>query len=74
MSRTVSLPDDVYRQAVELAESEHVSVEDFISAAVSEQLAARRYLRHRAALANRERFLAALDQVPDVEPEDYDRL
>jgi hypothetical protein len=74
MSHVVSLPEDVYRKAAELAAREHMSVEDFISAALSEQLAAREYLARRAARASEEKFRAALDKVPDVEPEEYDRL
>jgi hypothetical protein len=74
MSHVVSLPEDVYRKAAELAAREHLSLEEFVSAALSEQLAAREYLARRAARASEENFRAALDLVPDVEPEEYDRL
>jgi hypothetical protein len=39
-----------------------------------EQLAACERLKEQAARGSRDRFLAALDKVPEVEPEDYDRL
>ena len=74
MSHSVSLPDDLYQRAAESAASEHMSLDDFVSAALSEQLAARDYLARRAARASEEKFRAALVRVPDVEPEDYDRL
>ena len=74
MSRTVSLPEEILRQAEELAEREHVSVEELVSAALSEQFAGAEYLRRRSERANVERFRAALDQIPDAEPEPYDRL
>jgi hypothetical protein len=74
MSHVVSLPEDVYRKAAELAAREHLTLEEFVSAALSEQLAAREYLARRAARASEEKFRAALDRVPDVEPEEYDRL
>jgi hypothetical protein len=34
----------------------------------------REYLQRRAKRADRERFQAALDQIPDVEPDQADRL
>ena len=74
MSHFVSISDDVYQKAAELAANQHMSLEDFVSAALSEQLAARDYLELRAARASDARFRAALDRVPDVEPEEYDRL
>jgi Arc/MetJ-type ribon-helix-helix transcriptional regulator len=39
----------------------------------AEQSAAWERLQRRAARGDRERFLAVMDQVPDVEPKDYDR-
>ncbi|MGH9626844.1 MAG: toxin-antitoxin system HicB family antitoxin, partial [Bryobacteraceae bacterium] len=71
MSYVVSLPDDVYRKAAELAAREHMPVDEFVSAALSEQLAAREYLARRAARASEEKFRAALDHVSDAEPEEY---
>ena len=74
MSHSVSLPDDLYKRAAESAAIEHMSLDDFVSAALSEQLAARDYLKLRAERASEAKFRAALDHVPDVEPDDYDRL
>jgi hypothetical protein len=73
MSKAVPLPERLYRKAAEAARKERVSVEKFVTSALSEQLAAREYLQKRAARASRERFLAALDQVPDVEPAGADK-
>lgn len=74
MSKTVLLPDDIYDKAAELAQADRVSINDFVSAALADQLAAKEYLRQRASRATRERFLDALDRIPDVEPEDFDQL
>jgi hypothetical protein len=74
MSRTISLPEEILLQAEELAAREHVSVEELVSAALSEQFAGAEYLRRRAERASVERFRAALDQIPDAEPEPHDRL
>ena len=74
MSKNVAVPEDLYAKAVELAEQEHVSVEQFVSSALADQLAGRQYLEARAQRATRDNFLKALEHVPDVEPEENDRL
>ena len=74
MSKSVVLPDDIYEKAAELAQAAEVSIDDFVSAALADQLAAREYLCERASRATQDKFLAALDRIPDVEPDDYDRL
>ena len=74
MNRTISLPDELLKKAEELAARERLPVEDFLSARLSEQFAGLEYLKQRADRANAEKFKAALDRIPDVEPEEYDRF
>ena len=74
MTFAVNIPEELYRQAREIAESQHLSVDEVISSAFAEQLVARERLKRRAARGNRESFLRVLDKVPDVEPEDCDRI
>ena len=74
MSKSISLPDDMLQKAAELAAQEHMSLEEFVSAALSQQFAGREYLKARTARASSERFQAAMGQIPDVEPEEHDRL
>ena len=74
MTVSVNISEELYRQAREIAESQHLSVDDVISSAFAEQLAAWERLKQRAARGSREHFLAVLDKVPDVEPEEYDRI
>lgn len=74
MTVSINIPEELYRQAREIAESQHLSVDDVVSSAFAEHLAAWERLKHRAARGNRESFLAVLDKVPDVEPEEYDRI
>jgi hypothetical protein len=74
MSRSISLPEEIVRLAEELAARQHISVEEFVSAALSEQFAGSEYLRRRGERATVEKFRAALDQIPDIEPEPHDRL
>jgi hypothetical protein len=74
MTRTISLPEDLLRKAEELAALERLSVEEFLSAQLSEQFAGLEYLKQRAERASVERFQAALRHIPDAEPEESDRL
>ena len=74
MSISVNIPDDLYRQAREIANAQHLSVDEVISLAFAEQLAALKRLKQRAARGRQDAFVKVLDKVPDVEPEEYDRL
>ena len=74
MTRTVELPEDLIGRAEELAAGEQLSVEEFLSTQLSEQLSGLEYLKTCAARASRAKFEAALQHIPDVEPDEYDRL
>ena len=67
-------PEEVYQKAVEIAEAQHVPVDEVFAAAFAEQLAAWDRLKQKAGAGSRDKFLAVLDKVPDVDPEEYDRL
>lgn len=74
---SLRLPDSLHRRVRELAQQEGISINQFISTAVAEKLAVLMtvdYLEERAGRGNRERFLAVLNKVPDVEPEPGDEL
>jgi hypothetical protein len=74
MSVSVSVPEELYAKAEALAASRKVSVDEVFAAAFVEQLAAWERLQRRAERADKEKFLAVLNKVPDVEPEELDRL
>jgi hypothetical protein len=74
VSRTISLPDEILHKAEEFAAREQMSLEELVTAALSEKFAGAEYLRRRGERASAERFRAALDQIPDAEPEPWDRL
>ena len=74
MTVSVNIPEDLYQQAREIADSQHLSVDDVILSAFKEQLAGWERLKQRAARGRLDEFLKVLDKVPDVEPEEYDRL
>ena len=74
---SVQLPNSLHTHLQELAEREGISVEQFIATAVAEKMAAlmtESYLAERAQRGSRAKYEAVLAQVPDVEPEEYDRL
>ena len=72
----IMLPEDVERKVSELAESQHITIEELMTMALMEKLSTIRdpYLEERAKLGQREDFDAFLAQVPDVPPDDYDKL
>jgi hypothetical protein len=59
MNQTISLPEGLLKKAEELAAFEHLSVEQFLSAKLSEQFAGLDYLRQRAERPSDEKFRAA---------------
>ena len=73
MSVSVSVPEDLYKKAVEIANTLQVPVDEVFASAFAEQLAASNRLRQRADRGSRERFLAVLDKVADAEVEESDR-
>ncbi|MDI6402528.1 toxin-antitoxin system HicB family antitoxin [Balneolaceae bacterium ANBcel3] len=74
---SVRLPESVHKKLKDLAKKEGVSMNQFISLAVSEKLSVLLtvdYLKERAKKGNRKDFEDIMSQIPDAEPEDYDRL
>ena len=72
----VRLPDSLHKNLQSVADREGVSIDQFVSTSVAEKMSALMtldYLTERAAKANREQYLAALSEVPDVEPDDFDK-
>jgi hypothetical protein len=57
-----------------LAAQQQVSVERIVAAALAEQLSGWTRVERMAKSGSHERFLAALDKVPAVEPAPEDRL
>ena len=74
MSVSINIPEELYREAKAIADAQHISVDDVIVSAFTEQLAAWERLKQRAARGRKEGFLKVLKKVPDVAPEDYDRI
>ena len=74
---SLRLPEALRKYAKELARKEGVSMNQLIATALAEKmssLSTETYLEERARRGSRKKFEQALAKVPDVEPEEYDRL
>ena len=74
---SLRLPDYLHNSMRELAKREGVSINQLITLAVAEKMSAlmtEEYLEKRAKRGSRAKYEAVLAKVPDVEPEEYDRL
>lgn len=73
----VNIPESLRRRAQSLAQDDGVPLDQSIATALAEKVAvldADSYIRERAARGSREKFDRVLSKVPDVEPEEHDRL
>ncbi len=74
---SLRLPDSLHRKIKEFAKSEGISINQFITSAISEKISAfatKEYLEQRVTRADRKKFKEAISNIPDVEPEEYDKL
>jgi len=74
---SLRIPSSLHQELRVLARREGISINQIVSAAVGEKVASLKtldYLRERARRGSRGRFEEVLAKVPDVEPEDFDRL
>ena len=74
---SLRLPESLHKQVKELAREEGISINQFVATAVAEKMSAlltEEYLNVRARRGSRERYEAALAAVPDVEPDEWDKL
>ena len=73
----LKIPDSLHARVRELAKQDNVSINQFITLALAEKisvLGTETYLADRAKRGSRRKVEAALAQVPDVEPDEVDRL
>ena len=71
------IPDSILRQAQSFAERENISLEQVISLCLAHSLGvwtAESLISERAKHGSREKFLEFMSKVPDVAPEEHDRL
>lgn len=74
---SLRLPNSIHDRARVLSKRDRVSINQFVATAVAEKISAietEDYLAKRAKRASREKFEAALAQVPDREPDTHDKF
>jgi hypothetical protein len=74
---SLRLPESLHKSARELAKKENISINQLVTLALAEKVAAlgaQDYLEKRAKRASEAKFDAAMDKVADVEPPEFDRL
>ncbi|GAA6617434.1 hypothetical protein [Scytonema sp. NUACC26] len=73
----VQIPDSLYKQIETLATKENISLEQLVAIALSAQVSAwmtKDYIEEKAKRGSWDKFQQVLNKVPDVEPEDYDKI
>ena len=74
---SIRIPESLHKKLRELSQQESVSINQLINSALAEKVSAlltEEYLEARAARASRSKFEKALSKVPDIEPEEQDKL
>ena len=72
----ITVPEDVERKVGRVTRRQHISMEEFMTMALMEKLSTipDPELQRRAKRASRKGFEAFLALVPDVPPDDFDKL
>ncbi len=73
---SVRLPDSLHNELRKLSKKDHISINQFITTALSEKITALEtelYLKKRAEKGNRIDYLKVLKKVQNNEPEEYDK-
>ena len=74
---SLRLSESLHKQARELADKEHLSINQLIATALAEKLSAlltREYLRERSERGNRRKFKRVLAKIRDQQPDGKDAL
>jgi hypothetical protein len=74
MNLTISVSEELYRRAAEVAAAENVSVEELFATAFEERVLEFERLKDRATTGSYEKFREVMSKVPPAEPAEYDRL
>lgn len=74
---SLRIPDSLHNEVKNLVQKEGISINQFITSAVAEKMSAlltEKYLLQRSKRGNEQQFFKSMSKVPDVEPEDFDKL
>ena len=74
---SLNLPDSLRKHIRELAEKDHVSIDQFVASAVAEKISAlmtKDYLEERAKRGKKDKFAKAMAKISDMEAQEFDRI
>ena len=74
---TLRLPESIHLKIKELAKRDGISINQFLASAAAEKMSAlltKDYLEEEAKNSSREDFNKVMQAVPDIEPDEYDKL
>ncbi len=74
---SLRLPESLHNAAREMSKKDKTSINQLITTALAEKLSALQtvdYLEERAKKGSIKKFKKIMDNVPDIEPEEYDKL
>jgi hypothetical protein len=74
---SLRIPNSLHEQIRKLAKQEGISINQFLASAAAEKMSAlltEEYIQARTKRASLRKFQNVLKKVPNVKPEEYDRL
>ena len=74
---SLRIPNSLHEQIRQLAKREGISINQFVASATAEKMAAlltEEYIEARAKRASLRKFEKVLKKIPDMEPENCDRI
>lgn len=74
---SLRIPDSLHDEVKNLVKKEGISINQFISSAVAEKMSAlltEQYLLKRSKRGNKQQFFSAMSKVPDIDPDQIDKL
>ena len=74
MNLTITIPEELYQSAKQIAAAENVSVEELFASAFEERIVEIERLKEKGARGSYEKFRQVMAKIPAVEPPEYDRL
>lgn len=73
---SIRIPDSLHASVKRFSKEDHISINQFIAAAVAEKITAletENYLSERAQSGSTDKFKEILKKVPNIEPEQHDK-
>ena len=74
---SLRIPESLHNRVKLLASEDKISINQFITFALAEKISALetgRYLEERGKYGNSNKFRKILSKIPDIEPEQFDKL